>query len=307
MTKTTKSNLITVTMAIGILSIGVIIGFSAYLQPAEAGPAVIPVVTALIANLLTQTLGGLADAELLQTQINTKANSIFGLETDGDFGLEAIDNEVEHIETELHNSDYGLEEIDDEVEHIETELHNSDYGLEEIDDEVEHNTALLEDSDFGLNAQVNDEIYGLKRLASDVQHDDWGLEIIDDEIEVIDAKISKQLAKQRVEISVIRADNDIYLQTSESGKAVEVEIVSMQLVSNGVVVDLDPTTRITEIVGITGLYLLDPGVKGGIDGIYVQVQHLEDPIEHASLLEPIPVDHFGSILITNTNEKTTSQ
>ena len=80
----------------------------------------------------------------------------------------------------------------------------------------------------------------------------------------------------------------------------------MQLVSNGVVVDLDPTTRITEIVGTTGLYLLDPGVKGGIDGIYVQVQHLEDSIVHDHTA-PILVEHFGSILITNTNEKTTSQ
>lgn len=300
MTKTKKSNLITVTMAIGILSIGVIIGFSAYPQPAEAGPAVIAVVTTLIANLLTTVLGQFAEAELLQTQINAKANAIFGLETDGDFGLAAIDTEVEQNTALLTNGDFGLEAIDDEVEVLLFNVLHPDWGLEEIDDEVEHNTALLEDPDFGLDAQTNDPIYGLKRLAFDIQHFDWGLEVIDDEIEVLDAKISKQLAKQRVEISLTKTNSDYFLQTSESGKPVDVEFITLTLIQKGVTKPLieGETIIITQIE--TGLYLLEIKTKGPFDGIYIILQHLEDPIMHASLPEPIPVDHFGAILVEPT-------
>jgi len=313
MTKTTKSKLITVTMAIGILSIGVLIGFSANLQPAEGGPAVIPVVTALIANLLNTMIGQFSQAEVLQMQIDGKANAIFGLETDTDFGLDAIDNQVEQNTALLTDSDFGLDAQTNNpaygLKRTASDIQDDDFGLEEIDDEVEHNTALLEDNDFGLDAQTNNPDYGLKRTASDIQDDDWGLEVIDDEIEVMDAKISKQLAKQRVEISIIESDQ-IYLQTSESGKAVEVEFVSMQLISDGnVVASLNPDNHIASIDGVTGLYIMDPDKiddLDDIDGIYLQFQHPEEPIIHPSIA-PIDVDHFGSVLIAEDIEDIATQ
>ncbi len=291
-------------MVVPVLAAVLIVGAAAFLplfpQPVHAqledivGAILGPILGefGIVEDVQQQVLNIVQDIQGKTNAILGLTNSILGLLQDGDFGLEAIDDEVE-TNTQL--------------------LTDDDFGLEAVDDEVEFNTQLLTDDDFGLDAQVNDGTYGQKRIAADVAevlfnvlHFDWGLEVIDDEIEVIDAKISKQLAKQRVEISVTRSENSWYLQTHESGKPVDVDFVNVTIVRNGAGIPLTSgeftATRID-----TGLYRFKTDVRGDVDGIYIVVQHPEDPIVHASLPEPIPVDHFGAILIAPNGEKGAAQ
>ena len=103
---------------------------------------------------------------------------IIGMLKHPDWGLEIIDDEVEHIHDELHHADWGLPVIDDEVEHNHDELHDSDWGLPVIDDEVEYNTALLEDPGFGLE-EIKHEVRGIE---GNVTSTDFGLEEIHNDV-----------------------------------------------------------------------------------------------------------------------------
>ncbi len=236
-------------------------------QPAYAGfPSVSDIANAA-ASKVKDLLEPLFDI------IENLLDDVLGELADTDFGLEALDDLLE-------DTDFGLEALD-------TLLEDTDFGLEQIDDQIEEALAALGDADFGLDAQTNDPDYGLKA--------------IDDEVEFIGDKTLQQLSKQEVDITAKKANRMIYLQTTESGKTVDVDFLSVELITGTVMTPLVPGDVITKISGTTGLYLLDIGSVRNVDSVFIEVQHPESPIIHATLSPgPVgtPVDHFGSTLIT---------
>ena len=201
-------------------------------------------------------------------------------------GFAAINNQIKKNTALLEDSDFGLD----------AKINDGVYGQKRIASDIQH-------SDFGLDAEVNDPIYGQKRIAADIQDSDFGVEMIDDETELIDMKIVKQVVKQRVAISIIKSENDIFLQTSEFGTPVNVQFEPAILLIDDDALVL--TNEQFEFIQISeGLYQFENHFNGDYDGVFIQATHIEDPIIHHSLAEPIPADHFGSLIISPNIDKT---
>ena len=99
-------------------------------QPAyaESFPSLNSIISGVVGQVVNQVLGPILDRFFI----------VNGQLTNADFGLDAIDNNLDHIDfglvAQVTDPDYGLERIAEDTQH-------SDFGLEMIDDEVEFTSA----------------------------------------------------------------------------------------------------------------------------------------------------------------------